>query len=217
MITIKTLRTGVYEGADILLEYLKGRISAQMSSIMIRTDTLRLAGGFPVSRPYSGDKATWLSLLLTGRAGFVNERCATHTWHGANETSRLAVDIRLKDDKKLVETIEDAVAYCIDDPKKRQEIRRHASRYGAREALWIIASYRRGGATLAEVLPIIWQWRRELGRIGIAGIFSLAKPLTILLLPRPITRWIGRLKRSCRRCSIRTGRCSATAMSMTSS
>ena len=197
----KTLGTGIYEGADILLEYLKGRISAQMSSIMIRTDTLRLAGGFPVSWPYAGDKARWCSLLLTGRAGLVNECCGTYSWHDASETSRLAVDIRLKDDQKLVETIEDAVAYC-NDPKKGQEISRYARRYAAREAIWIITSYRRGGATLAEVLPVIWQWRRELGRIGIAGIFSLARPIAILLLPGPVTRWLAGLKRKTRAFSV---------------
>ena len=114
----KTLGTGIYEGADILLEYLKDRISVQMSSIMIRTDTLRLAGGFPVW-PYAGDKATWWSLLLTGRAGLVNECCGTYSWHDASETSRLAVDIRLKDDRKLVEAIEDAVASLHRRPEQR--------------------------------------------------------------------------------------------------
>ena len=187
----KTLGTGIYEGADILLEYLKGRISVQMCSIMIRTDTLRLAGGFPISCPYAGDKVTWCSLLLTGRAGLVNECCGTYSWHDASETSRLAVDIRLKDDQKLVETIEDAVAYCIDDPNKGQEISRYARRNAARGAIGIITSYRRGGATLAEVLPVIWQWRRELGRIGIVGIFSLARPIAILVLPGPVTRWLA--------------------------
>jgi glycosyltransferase involved in cell wall biosynthesis len=194
----KKLVTGIYEGADIFLECLNDRISAQMCTIMIRTDALRRSGGFPIGMPYAGDMASWGSLSLTGRAGLVNERCGTCSWHDASETSRLAIDIRLKNNQQFVKMIDDAVACCIDDPQKGHEINRSARRYAARDAVGIIASYRRGGATLVEILPVIWQWRRELGRIGIGGIFSLARPIAIFLLPRSVARWLGGLERKLR-------------------
>jgi glycosyltransferase involved in cell wall biosynthesis len=190
----KTLETGIYEGVDILLEYLKGEITVQMCSLMIRTDILRLAGGFPINLSYAGDTVTWCSLLLKGRAGLVNECCATYSCHDGSETSRLAVETRLKSKQKLVETIENAVAHRIDDPNKGLEISRHARCNAARSAIVTITAYRRGGATLAEVLPIIWRWRRELSRMGIGTIFSLARPTAILLLPRPVTAWLASLK-----------------------
>jgi glycosyltransferase involved in cell wall biosynthesis len=194
----KTLTTGIYEGSEILLEYLKGRISVQMCSLMVRTDILRQAGGFPVNLSYAGDTVTWCSLLLNDRAGLVNESCATYSCHDGSETSGLAVESRLKSNRTFVETIEDAVANRIDDPNKGEEISRYARRYAAHGAVGIVTSYRRKGAALTEVVPIIWQWRRELGHIGLAGIGGLVRPMAILLLPRRLTGWFGELRRKLR-------------------
>ena len=68
----KKLSTGIWDGTEILSEYLNGRISAQLLSSIIRIDILRRNGGYSI-HPCSADEATWIPFLLEGRAGLVNE------------------------------------------------------------------------------------------------------------------------------------------------
>ena len=78
----KKLSTGIWDGTEILSEYLNGRISAQLLSSTIRTDILRRNGYS--KHPCAGDEATWIPVMLEGRAGLVNERCATYKVHGSS-------------------------------------------------------------------------------------------------------------------------------------
>jgi glycosyltransferase involved in cell wall biosynthesis len=63
----RTLRTGVWDGAEILKEYFSGRISAQMCGILVRTESLRDEGGFRQDLPYQDDLACWALILIKGK------------------------------------------------------------------------------------------------------------------------------------------------------
>ena len=52
-----TLDTGIYDGADILLELLRDRITKMTCTTLMRTTALRARGGFPTALPYAGDLA----------------------------------------------------------------------------------------------------------------------------------------------------------------
>src|ERR1700752_5036117 len=53
------LGTGIWNGTDILLEYLKDQIGITMCGIMAKTAALRATGGFPTDLPFAGDVAAW--------------------------------------------------------------------------------------------------------------------------------------------------------------
>ena len=71
--TSRKLGTGIWDGSDILIEYLNDQINTAMCGIVIRTDSLRANGGFPIDLPHAADVAAWAPLLLRGKAGLVNE------------------------------------------------------------------------------------------------------------------------------------------------
>ena len=192
----QVLATGIHNGVDVFNEYLKGRLSVQLCGIMMRTDALRDDGGFVNDWPYAGDTATWGCLLMSGRAGLVNKSCGIFAWHSANATSGFSIDLRLQADRQFVETIDAAAERCIDDSKVRAGIKRQARRYVAHAVVGIIASYRKSGASLKDVLPVIWRCRSELGHIGLepGDIVNLARPAAIILLPRIVTIWLGQIR-----------------------
>ena len=196
----QVLDTGVHQGADIFLEYLRGRLSVQLCGIMMRTDTLRDDGGFVNDWPYAGDTATWGRLLMSGRAGLINKSCGTFAWHSANATSGFSIDLRLQADRQFVETIDAAAERYIDDSNVRASIKRQARRYVAHDVVSIVASYRKSGASLKDVLPVIWRCRGELGHIGLepGDIVNLARPAAIILLPRTVTIWLGQIRQGLR-------------------
>lgn len=190
-----TLRAGICDGADILHEFLKDRISATMCSIVFRTNRLRARGGLSVDLPYAGDMASWAPLLLEGKAGFINESCASFAIHSGSQTSKSAVNIRINDGHKVVELIANTTARSISDPQKRIAIMLDAQRYFARRVVALLASHRREGAKFRDVAPLIWEYRRDFTHIGIRNMLKLARPLAILFLPEPITRCIRSLTR----------------------
>jgi glycosyltransferase involved in cell wall biosynthesis len=187
--------TGIWDGTVILHEFLEDRISAQMCSILVRVDTLRARGGFPVELPFSLDKAGWSPVLLKGRAGFVNESCGTFNEHETNHTNSLDVDLCLGDEWKFADLLMTMAREQVEDPKKRRNVVLGAKHYFGRRALEILASYRRDGASLFEIAPLVWQWRWSLAHLRVANAFRLARLLSVLLLPRFITGQIRRLKR----------------------
>ena len=184
----RKLATGIWDGADVLKEYLEERISAPMCTIMINTEALRGQGGFPVDFPFAGDTIGWVSLVLNGRAGLVNQSCGTVCVHAANETSRLDLQTRLSCLRKLVDFILDRTDRSIANTQRRQDIQVAAKRYFARYALVVLASYRREGGRLTKVVPVMWQLRRYLRHIGLSDIAKIAKPLAIIVLPISLTR-----------------------------
>jgi glycosyltransferase involved in cell wall biosynthesis len=195
-----TLATGIHPGADIFLEYLKGNLSVQLCSLMMRTDLLRGDGGFANDWPYAGDTAAWGRILMSGRAGLVNESCATFAWHDESATSRYTIDDRLDSGRRLVAALDAAADGHVADPKMRRDIKRQARRYVARDVIGVLASYRRNGVPLVKVLPLIWQCRREIrdSAIGMSNASDFARPFAIILLPGFVSGFAARIRQSLR-------------------
>ena len=199
----RKLATGIREGIDILEEYLRGRISAHVCTIMFRTDALRASGGWPLDWPFAGDLATWMPILLSGRAGLVNESCGVYCDHADTQTSKFDIELRLKDLRRIVHLINDRADDNVTDPKRRRALGSLAKSYFARHAIGIIGSRRKGNATLRDLLPVLWQWRWDLSEglmhIELGDLGPVARSLALLLLPAPLTRFLRRGIRPLRR------------------
>lgn len=192
--------TGIWEGTDLLVECLKGNIRARMCSIMIRTDALCAIGGFPTYLPnYGADMAGWATLLVKGRAGFVNESCATYYAHNATETSRLTMEGCLSDERTLTTFIANMINYTIEDLSRRRQVAWAAQLYFARQLIYTLYYYRQQGGNLREVRRLIWRWRHDLRQIGIVEVFrqTRTRPIAGLLFPKLIAS-IHQLKQVCR-------------------
>ena len=189
-IVSRKLGTGIWNGADILLEYLERRISVQMCTILIRTETLRARGGFPLDLPQSADTVTWGAILLKGNAGLVNESCGTYYIHSTSQTSQLAINCLLEDTAKLMDRMTELADCSVNDAQKRREIKLQIKRYCLLHITDHLVAYCNRSTNYKEVLPVVWRWRRELICAGTGSISRLLRPLAVLLLPSPVTRWI---------------------------
>jgi hypothetical protein len=203
----KTLATGIHEGVEIFLEYLRGDLSVQLCSLLMRTELLRRDGGFANDWPYAGDTAAWGRILMTGRAGLVNESCATFAWHDESATSRYSVADRRDSGRRFVATIDEAADRDVADPTIRRKIKRQARRYVARDVIGVLASYRKSGVPLVKVLPLIWQCRREIrdSAIEMSRVSDFARPFAIILLPGFVSGSVARVRQGLR---MRTNRAS---------
>lgn len=186
--------TGIWDGIIILHEFLEDRISAQMCSLLVRVDELRARGGFPVEPEFSLDKAAWAPILLKGRAGFINESCGTFNEHAANLTKFRNVNECLVDELKFADLLIAKAKEEVRDPQKRCTVIRGARRYFGRRALEIISSYRKCGASLSDVAPLVWQYKSGLAHIRVASVVRFARLLAVLLLPGFVTRQIRHIK-----------------------
>ena len=171
----RKLTTGIWDGTDVLQEFLKDQISPHDCTVLIRTEVLRVRGGFPSGWPHLGDLASWLPLMMTGRVGFVNEPCGTYCVHDATQTSRFSIDIRLTDLRKLVDLIRSTARQTVEDERTRRDIELDAGRYLARNAIGMISERRRVGSKLTDLLPVIWQRRRDFRGVGLGDAFALAR------------------------------------------
>jgi glycosyltransferase involved in cell wall biosynthesis len=195
--TSQNLETGIWDGSDILLEYLMYHISAHTCGIMLRTDAIRARGGFPLDFPHLADVAAWAPLLLIGKAGLVNEACATCYTHDASETARLSVEQLLCDGWKVADLISNLADQSINDLQKRCRIRLESRVACFRRGLIILDLYRNQGGGLLEVLTIVWRFRHVfLSNIGTKNLFLGRWHIANILCRRQIG-WIRRLKRFC--------------------
>jgi glycosyltransferase involved in cell wall biosynthesis len=191
----KAFATGVWDGLDILNEFLEDRISAQMCSILVRTQDLREQGGFPQGMPFAVDKAGWAPVLLKGRAGFVNESCGTFNEHETNHTNSLDAALCLDDEWRFAALLMTCADQRIPDPARRRRAMRGAKRYFGRRALELLSVYRKGGASLSEVLPLAWRWRASFVHLRVSSPVRFARLVSVLLLPKALTAQMRRLKR----------------------
>jgi glycosyltransferase involved in cell wall biosynthesis len=191
------LGTGIWDGADILNEYLCGRIFAfHACTTLIRTKALRSRGGFPVGWPHTGDLAGWLPCLLSGSAGFVNENCGHSSAHGTTATAGFGLEIFLKDLEKIVDLIIDVIGNSrTTDPKMRRRIERNARRWLAISMIHLFASRRRD-SRLADVLPLMWRWRRQLSHVDMFHALKLTRLVALTVLPSPAVRRFREIKLS---------------------
>ena len=72
--------------------------------------------------PAPATKRPGSRVLLEGRAGLVNERCATYLVHGSSHSSALSADIRFMDLCKVMEEISAIAKRKIPDLPRRLQI-----------------------------------------------------------------------------------------------
>ena len=185
----KKFSTGIWDGTEILTEYLNGRISAQLLSSIIRTDILR-RNGFS-THPCAGDESTWIPVLLEGRAGLVNERCATYLAHGSSQSAGFSPDNRFMDLCKVMEEISVLAERKIPDRARRRRIQKLTLRYVVYQAMITLVLYRRAGASVIDAVRKLWHWRAMLKRCTLKDLTTTLRLRTLgrIMLPAPVARW----------------------------
>ena len=189
----RRLYTGVWQGFDILIEYLQCRISTQMCTMMLRTEEVRACGGFPPDLPHVADMAVVARLLFNGRGGLVNECCGSYGLHDSRETSRLTVDLRLNDTRKLADMIIDMARDHIKDKRKSHQTQTAAGRYFSMCAADYLLKYCSGGATFSEIVSALWRWRAALAPAALVYLHRGAKRFAVELLPVPVINFARQL------------------------
>lgn len=191
--TSKSLATGIQDGAEVLTQYLTDEISVTMCSVMLRTELVRERGGFPQYLPHTADVAAWAPLLLPGKVGFVNEACATFTYHGSSETARLSVEQLLSDGWKTANLISYRAAETIGDAPKRKMIQAQSRRFFARRGLVVLSDFRNNGGGLQALLNLIWRFRLYLKGVNAVAILRF---FAIVACPRSITDRIRQFRQT---------------------
>ncbi|MET4848186.1 glycosyltransferase involved in cell wall biosynthesis [Bradyrhizobium japonicum] len=191
----RTLDTGVWDGAAILNAFLTDQITVNVCGVMMRTAVLRERGGIPLDLPHTADVAAWAPLLLLGKAGLVNEACATYTYHDDSETARLGVEQLLRDGHKVADLIAHTAESCVQDAQLRKTIQLQARRCFARRGLIILTDFRKGGASIAEMSSVAWRFRRDLHGVSLQAILRF---VAVAACPPFLAARLCRLRRSTR-------------------
>jgi glycosyltransferase involved in cell wall biosynthesis len=181
--TSRTYHSGIWDGTDILMEFLTNRISVAICSVVMRTDLLRRGGGISPQYPHAADFAAWAPMLFLGEAGLVNEACATFAYHKDSETTRLDVELRLRDDTRMADLISRLADDHVTDPRRRAMISSSARACFARRALITLSDYRNNGGDLRRLLTFLWRFRRDLrsvdARAALRFVATVACPQTL--------------------------------------
>lgn len=189
----RTLATGVRDGTAILNEFLTDQITVNMCGVVMRTALLRERGGIPLDLPHTADVAAWAPLLLLGKAGLVNEACATYTYHDDSETARLGVERLLHDGRKVADLIAHTAETHVQDTQLRKAIQLRAWRCFARRGLITLTDFRRSGAGMLEMLSMAWHFRRDLQGVSLQAILRF---VAVSLCPPSLAARLRRLRRS---------------------
>jgi glycosyltransferase involved in cell wall biosynthesis len=189
--TSRTFSTGIWDGSDILLEYLTDQVTVSMSSVMMRTELVRAHGGIPHEYPHTADVATWAPLLFARKAGFVNEACATFSYHTESETSRLSVELLINDSRKMVELISRQADEHVQVAETRNALKAEARRCFARRGLVILADYRKNGGGAQRLVNFLWQFRHDLQSVDIGSALRFS---ATVLCPQTIADWLRKLR-----------------------
>jgi glycosyltransferase involved in cell wall biosynthesis len=189
--TSKHLSSGLQNGIDVLLAFLRDEITVAICSVTVRTEALRRRGGFPLDLPHTGDVAAWAPLLFEGKAGFVNEACTTFNFHDDSVTGRLSVAQTLSDGWKLANLISQMAEERIKVPSLRQELQREARHCVSRRGFLFLAYHHRKGASLREILMHVWRFRSDLMIVNKLPVLRFA---AIILCPRPIAERLRHLR-----------------------
>jgi glycosyltransferase involved in cell wall biosynthesis len=188
-IASRELRTGIWDGYEILREYLRLRITTQMCTIMLETNTFRANGAMPTDLPHVGDMVAFATLLLTGKAGLVNESCGTYYIHDASETSKFSIEDFHKDFRAALNRLTRTAENSINDSQTRRRIKFELKRYFTIRAIDQVNYGCWMGAKLSDVMPLIWKWLWDLITIADPDItYRLLKALMIPRLPQVVIR-----------------------------
>jgi GT2 family glycosyltransferase len=189
----KSLSTGIQDGVEVLTQYLTDQITVTMCSVMLRTELVRKRGGFPQNLPHTADVATWAPLLLLGKVGFVNEACATFTYHRKSETARLSVEQLLLDGWKTASLISYRAAESVGEIPRCALIQAQSRRFFARRGLIVLSDFRNSGGGIQTLVNLIWRFRRYLKGVDVAAVLRF---LAVVLCPRPIADRIRQLRQT---------------------
>ena len=181
--------TGIWDGADVLTDFLTDQITVTMCGVMLRTDLLRMNGGLPLDYPHTADVAAWAPLLLLGEAGLVNEACATYSYHGQSETARMGVEQVLLDAAKTANLISQMADRYVHEPGRREKIKIEARRFFARRSLTALSDYRNSGGEAQNLLNFLWRFRHDLHS---ANLKSVLRFVATILCPQIVADRIRR-------------------------
>ena len=183
-------KTGIWEGIDILTEFLTDRITVTMCSVMMRTDLLRARGGIPLDLPHVADVAAWAPMLFLGKAGLVNEACATFTFHDQSETARLGVEKLLLDGRRMTDLIKSTADAYISNSATRKYIVAQARACFARRGLIVLSDFRYSGGAVNAILGVFWRYRSEFHGIDLKALVRFG---VVILCPPRFTARLRRL------------------------
>jgi hypothetical protein len=159
----------------------------------MRTDLLQSRGGLPLDLPHTADVAAWAPLLLLGKSGFVNEACATFTYHNSSETARLGVEQIIVDGRKVADLIGRTAAIHVADPQRRKTIQIQAKRCFARRGLIALSDFRASGGGITALLNLLWRFRRDLYGVDLMAVLRF---IATISYPQPIVARLRELSRS---------------------
>ncbi|WP_442870022.1 glycosyltransferase family 2 protein [Bradyrhizobium sp. CCBAU 45389] len=185
--------TGVRDGTIILKDFLTDQITVNMCGVVMRTELLRRRGGIPLDLPHTADVAAWAPLLLLGRAGLINEACATYTYHDDSETARLGVEQLLNDGRRVADLIAQTAEVHVQDLELRKTIQIEAKRCFARRGLITLSDFRKSGGSIQEILEVAWRFRRDLYDASLKAVLRF---VVLSLCPRSLTARLRRLRHS---------------------
>src|SRR4029078_4114757 len=80
----------------------------------------------------------------------------------ASESFNFGVDLLHADFKNVTSLIVRLANQTISKSRKRRALIFEARRHFLSRAVMVIIAYRKRGAKLAQVLPLVWNWRWEL-------------------------------------------------------
>lgn len=184
--------TGIWEGTEILMDFLTDQITVTPCSVMMRTDLLRARGGFSPTLRHTADVGAWAPLLFLGKSGFVNEACATFSYHNTSETARLGVELLLDDGRKVAELIARAADVHVADPQQCAAIRVQAKRCFARRGLIALSDYRTSGGGFQALLQILWRFRHDLYGVNSKAVLRF---IATVCCPQLLAVQVRRMRR----------------------
>ncbi|MBI5265026.1 MAG: glycosyltransferase family 2 protein [Bradyrhizobium sp.] len=191
--TSRSRDTGIWDGTDILTDFLTDQVTVAICSVAMSTALLRARGGFPLDLPHTADVGAWAPLLLLGKAGFVNEACATFTCHNNSETARLGVEQLLYDGRKAADLIASTADLHVADPQQRKAIKVQAQRHFAHRALIALSDYRSSGGAVRQMLNVAWRFRHDLYN---ASLHAVLRFIAVAFIPQSFAAKLRQLRHS---------------------
>lgn len=184
------LSTGIFDGSEILKEFLSGRLATITLSTLTRTKLLRDIGGFDATHLTADDILVLTQVLLSGRCALLNESCATLTIHKSTVSTQSGFDYSFLDIQKVMVETSRHAERSIADIAERQEIQKLAAHYVAMKLFDFLALYRRQGASLSDVIGQFRAWAAQSPQCTAFDFLSALRPktLALVLLPPSVTK-----------------------------
>ena len=190
----RQLHTGIWCGTEILKERYLGNFACATLSCLVRTKSLRRNGAFPIDHDSAGEEMLLGRLFLEGRAGLINEPCASYLFHThstAMNSAEIGINARLQDMRYAMEDISNVAAHRILDKDTRQEIQRLTKTFLMYMTIQELAFDRREGARLIDVMRSFAKSRHLLVGCTAADFLRTARLRSIgrILLPPAVIRF----------------------------